>query len=324
MEHDFLSAPPEGAIPTAQDRAPSIKYKNTKGIGEDFADTVTPEWIKEKFGEGRYGFSMYDREEKKNTPFAQFDFIVLEVYAGVSGYDGESVSFWSSRAKDTRTEPLTVYASNHEGPIAKGLYKQIKDALPKGAKYTKFVKAYCLQLKQTVEITLSAMVESAMQKAVAATENSEKKRQDWGRVFILSLAQNDHLWGFHLTGHTTTNIKGEAYDGNGDLFFAPVFKAGIVDPVKNPELHETCVSAQNTERALHEAYKAKYAAEATAEPAPGPTAPTEQPERIQTNIRANHDDEFPLNYAYPENNQPTDAPLPDMEPVGVGSDDLPF
>lgn len=270
---------------------------------------------------------MYEREEKKNIALPQFDFIVLEVYAGVSGYDGESVSFWSSRAKDTRIEPLTVYASNHDSPIAKGIYKQIKDTMPKGAKYTKFVKAYCLQTKSTVEIVLSAMVEAAMQKAIAATESSEKKRSEWDRVFILSLADNDHLWGFHLTGHTTTDIKGNEYAGDGDLFFSPVFQAGIVDPQKRPDLHKTCVEAQSAERTLHEAYKAKYASE-TVQPETPEKFPIEYAfsgngERaLNTNVTAS-----PAANTFPttnETNPALAAGFPDTEPADGNADDLPF
>lgn len=261
-------------MPTATDRAPGVEYKNTKGISADFAKEVNAAWIKEKFGEGRFGFGYYDKEQSKNIPLPELTFVVLDVYAGVSGYnDGNGERIWSNRAKDTRTDTLVVFSNLSNGQIAKGLYREIKSELPKGAKYTKFVKAYCIQLEKVVEIKLSGMVEKAMQKAVALTESKEEKRKRWDKVFILGLADNDHLWGFHLKGHTTVDIKGNEYKNEGDLFFSPVFHCGVVNPDKQPDLHKICVEAQNAERVLHEQYKAKYAAQVVEEAPPSESAP---------------------------------------------------
>lgn len=254
MKNPF-DAPPEGAIP-ATDRALSVEYKNTKGITHDFAPDITPAWIKEKFGEGRFGFAYYDKDAQKLVSLPEFTFVVLDVYAGISGYNPDTKeSFWSNRAKDTRTDALSV-SSNH-GLALKGLYQDIKKNLPKGAKYTKFVKAYCLQLDRVIELKLSAMVEAAMQKAIAETESSEAKRKSWENIFLLSIADGDLLWGFHLSGHGTVDIKGNDYTGTGDLFFTPKFQAGIVNPVKRPDLHAKCVALQNAERAAHQSYAQK-------------------------------------------------------------------
>lgn len=273
MNNPF-DAPPEGAIPTGQNRANSVKYKNTKGIGKDFSSDITPQWISEKFAAGQYGFSMYNSDDKTSTAMPDFTFVILAVYSGISGYNPDKKErFWSNRAKDTRDEPLFVKSNLVDGPILSGIYsKDIKDFLPKGAKYTKFIKAYCLQTESVVEITLSAMVEAAIQKAIASTDATEKKQKEWDRVFLLSIADNDHLWGLHLKGHTTTDIKGNAYSGEGDLFFSPVFQAGVVNPAKSPDLHAKCAQLQNEERALHESYKQRNADKGpteTSAPAPG-------------------------------------------------------
>ena len=120
--------------------------------------------------------------------------------------------------------------------------------------------------------------------AVAATGAAKS----WEKVFILGIADNDHFWGFHLTGYNRETKDGEAYAGKGELYFSPVFHAGTVNPVKQPDLHAKCVQLQNAERASHEAYKAKYAH------ADVPVATTSEPaysyttEPVNTNVRANH------------------------------------
>ncbi len=252
MSNPF-DAPPEGAIPTQSERALSVRYKANK-TPKQYANMATDQTLQEAVLKSALGFGYYDKDEKQNVPMPEMAFVVLEIYAGVSGYDGESVSFWSNRAKDTRTEPLTVWASNHQGPILKGLYSEIKPQLPAGAKYAKFVKAYSMTLDRVIEIELTGAAERGMQKAIAA---HDAKGGKWEKVFILGLAQNDHLWGFALQGYNRTTKDGYEYKGEGDLFFEPKFYAGIVNPMKSEDLHGKCVALQSEERALHASYKVR-------------------------------------------------------------------
>lgn len=212
-------------------------------------DDRIPEWEKG----GYLGFGYYDKEAKQNVHLSHFKFVVLEAYVGVSGFDGESRS-WSNRVQNSKYEPLTVMSSNSNGPVAQGLYQQIKGDLPKGAHYTKFLKVYAIDLKQVAEIELTVGSERGMQAAVAAATNEKNPE----KVYINGLPKNDHLFGFVLTGYRRVTMEGNDYSGKGDLYFDPVFHCGIVNPAKSPELHAECVVLQSKERAEHEAYKAKY------------------------------------------------------------------
>ena len=257
--NDIFDAPPAGALQTAHERALSIDYKANK-TPEAYAHLAQGDALKEFVKNGALGFSYFDKENNKRIPLPEMTFIILEVYAGVSGYDGDNrISYWSNRAKDTRKEALTVFASNHNGPILSGIYQQdIKGKLPDAASYTKFVRAYSTQLDRIIELKLTASSERGMQKAIAAAEASTGRKSNWEQVCRLSLPDNDHLWGFHLTGYARETKSGEDYAGRGELYISPVFHAGILNPTKQAEMWSKCRELQEAERAAHEAYKTRY------------------------------------------------------------------
>ncbi len=293
--NDIFDVPPAGALQTAHERALSVDYKANK-TPEAYAHLAQGDALKEFVKNGALGFSYFDKENNKRIPLPEMTIIILEVYAGVSGYDGENrISYWSSRVKDTRYENLAVFASNHNGPIFSGLYKAFKEQLPKAASYTKFVLAYCVQLARVIELKLTASSERGMQKAIAAAEASTGRKSNWEKVFIISLPDNDHLWGLHLTGYARETKEGEDYAGTGELYISPVFHAGILNPTKQVELFEKCSELQRAERAAHEAYRAKYAQAETVI-----ATNTEQaaytPSPIETKIIANHEapDDLPF------------------------------
>lgn len=282
MDNNVFDAPPEGAVPHALERALPVQYKSNK-TPENYAHLAQGDALAQYVENCALGFHYYDKEVGKRIPLANFTFVVLEVYAGISGYlQDTKTSYWSNRVKDTRTDPLIVYSSAQNGQIAKGLYRDIKESLPAGASYTKFVRAYCLQLERVIEIELTAASERGMQKAIAAAEEKAGRKMKWEKVFILSLAANDHLWGFNLTGYNRETKDGADYPNpaKGELYLSPIFNAGIVNPVKSPELHNICVAAQDAERQAHEAYKAKHAnaAQPATQQAPEITAPMPEEE----------------------------------------------
>lgn len=295
--NDIFDAPPAGALQTQQERALVIEYKANK-TPQNYAHVATDAAIADYVKHGALGFSFFNKEENKRYSLPDFTFIVLDVYAGVSGFDGDNrISYWSNRAKDTRKEPLTVFASNHNGPICSGLYQYIKEQLPKAANYTKFVRAYCVQLDKVVEIKLTASAERGMQKGIAAAEISAgRTKSKWESVFILGLADNDHLWGFHLTGYNREQKDGSDYAGQGELYFAPVFHAGVLNAQKQAAIHAKCRELQEAERAAHEAYKAKYSQPETATATHTPQAEYNAEPPINTSVTANHiaEDDLPF------------------------------
>lgn len=296
--NNIFDAPPEGALHTQTERALSVEYKANK-TPENYAHLAQGAALSDYVKNGALGFSYFDKEGNKRVPLSELTFIILEAYAGVAGYDSENrVSYWSNRAKDTRKETLSVFASNHNGPLCSGFYQQIKDQLPAAANYTKFVKAYCVQLDRVIELKLTASAERGLQKAVAAAEMTAGRKRKWESVFVLSLPDNNHLWGFHLTGYNRETKQGEDYAGKGELYLAPVFHAGILNPTKQAEIWNKCRELQDAERAAHESYRAKYAQAEQVEATHTPQAeyrtapadadfPSAEPP-TDTNVTANH------------------------------------
>jgi hypothetical protein len=265
MNNPF-DAPPEGALAQHNERAISVQYKANK-TPENYAETATDAALPTFVANGALGFQYYDKEQKKKVPIPEFTFVVLDIYVGVSGYhEASRISYWSNRVTDSRTEPITVFQSGTQGPIFSGIYQvDIKPRLAEfpGASYTKFVKAYCVQLDKVVEIELTVSAERGMQKGIAKAEIAAGRLKfDWQKAYILSLAANDHLWGFHLIGYQRETKQGDPYAGKGELYFSPDFHCGIVNPVKQPALYAKCSELQDRERAAHEAYKARYSAPA--------------------------------------------------------------
>lgn len=308
MQDNFFDAPPEGAIQQGFERFKSITYKacKTPKAYAQHADASA------SVAQGHLGFSWYDTENKQKVQVSALTFVALEFYAGISGFDGESVSYWSNRARDTRKDPLVLFSSQSpKTPILSGMYsgKSASGAgvatiggqpIPRGANFTVFCKAWCIQLSEVVELQLPSGVQEGMKIAVSDADARAGRRTDPEKIFLLGLASSDYLWGFHLTGYEKCGKDWKPYTGNGDgdLFFRPMFQAGILNAEKQPELHATCVREQNAERARHEAYRAKYAAQ-PAQPEPQQTrmpAPDAVGNTTQTydlpanpNVRANHD-----------------------------------
>lgn len=334
---DFLDAPPEGATNTGGsfEKFKGITYKACKtpkayAQHADAAASVT---------QGNLGFSWYDKESRTKNTLPELTFVALEFYAGVSGYDGSDTSYWSNRAKDTRDEPLALFSSHSpKTPIVSGLYKGKAangggvatiggQPIPNGASFTVYCKAFCLQLREVVEIEVSSAVQEGMKIAVSDADARAGRRTDPEKVFILGLANGDYLWGFHLSGYEACNREWKPYDGNGDLFFRPVFHAGILNAQKQQDLHATCVREQSAERARHAAYRARHSAHAVppkenfeAPPTVGTTTqpPANPAPHAQTNVTANHTlpNEDPFNF-------PARAAVP-AEPPATEEDPLPF
>jgi len=106
------------------------------------------------------------------------------------------------------------------------------------------------------------------------------------------------------------------------MYYTPIFHAGIVSPVKSPDLHAKCVTLQNEERALHEKYKQKNAAVVAPEKPLNNYAFPENNTPASANIRPSAAaNTFPTTNAEMANNPAlAEAGFPREEPV----DDLPF
>ena len=256
---DFFDVPPEGAIPT---QAPKIELRSVqwkpRNVQADWVAAITNELFHSWLPCGKVGVTTYDREQKVTVPLQKLSFVVLDVAIGcdgtVWGIDNRpEARYYSNRIFDTRTQRLAVWMEGAgKNPVFAGLYKDIKDKLPKGVSYSKYLVVYCLELDAMVEVSLNKQVEISIKKCLAKIDNDKGKKTKWESVNIFNIATNDHLWGFSFGGYAKVNKEGEEYDGQGDMFFAPILKGGIVNPAKpeNADLHGKCVDMQAEYRAF--------------------------------------------------------------------------
>lgn len=250
---DFLTAPPEGALDTAElEYLPQVNYKSGK-TPEQYVKHAT-ESLNDDVLAGRVGFYIYDREKKEQKTILNPAFVVLSVYAGIDGFDGDT-RYWSNRVKDTRYDELRVFSSasftwngdkKTYKTIAEGRYETLKGKLPQGAKFTIFLVVMLVQTDEVVEIKTTAAVTRGLENALKATGQK--------RTFLLGLSDNDHIWGFRQTGFAPITKEGEPYAGKGEMFWAPVFQAGIIDPSKSLALHTKACQAQDAEHRRHAAF----------------------------------------------------------------------
>lgn len=308
-DQDFFAPPPEGAVTTSGDDLLFVDYSAMK-TPEAYVRQATPELMRQNIEAAKLGFHFYSKDEKRRISIHPMSFVILEVYSAITGGvqlgNGDWIQYWSNRVKDTRIQPFSVWSSGGKSPILSGIYNQIKDGLPSGAKFHIHLVAYCIPLERVVEIKLTAGVSRGIQRAIAAAEAAAGRTRKPEKVSLFGLADNDHLWGFRFTDFTREDRDGKPHSGKGDLYFAPAFSCGVVQPTgSTTELHALCANLQNQVRARHAERTARFAAgkptaEAEQPPAtaaaPSGESPVESPGQINTNVRANHDtpDDLPF------------------------------
>lgn len=254
---NYFDAPPEGAIPTQTSKMQmrAVQWRPHK-TPKDFAASAGGDLFQSWVNDGKVGFTTYDKEEKRTFTMSRFSFVVLDMVAGcdgtVWGADNRPVDrYYSNRVFDTRTQRLAVWREGQSGqPAFSGLYRDIKAQLPQGVGYSKYIVAYCIELDCMVELEVRVQVENAIKKCLAAIDNEKGKRTKPEQVNNYNIAANDHLWGFSFAGYEKVDKDGNEYKGQGDLFFAPKFKAGILNPNKPEaaELHGKCAALQTEYR----------------------------------------------------------------------------
>lgn len=293
MTDDFFGAPPEGAITSTNIEFLKVAYKSLK-TPEPYASAATTQVIEQNRQLCKVGFSYYDKETKLNVAIDNFAFAVLEVYSGVSGFvkDGDTqYNYWSPLVKDTRSEPIRLYEG--ERLIVEGIYRDIKEKLPNGAKFHVNVIAYCLPLDRIIRIELTQSVSRAMQRAIAEAESAIGRKKKADDISLFGICDNDHIWGFRFTEFIRETKEGKQYEGKGELFFNPEFKCGVIQPLdKTKELHAKCVDLQKTVREDYRSKKEKYSKKA--EPAPVNNWPPKEEEFAAPPVSGFNGDDLPF------------------------------
>jgi hypothetical protein len=105
---------------------------------------------------GKHGYyTAYNKQSKAKYKVDLEDFIYLESFNVMSGYDEKHGWIASNPLKDVQQEKVSVY-TQHNGTIASGLYAEIKDRLPQSAKFAlQIYGCYATESNVLLQITLA-------------------------------------------------------------------------------------------------------------------------------------------------------------------------
>lgn len=328
-----FDAPPADAFSDRVDIL-RIDYAANK-TPESYAHLAQGQILEDAKAAGKLGFSYWKRSEfegesGQKIALLNFTFYLLEVYSALSGMAGEGanrINYYSNKVKDTRVEPFVLFDGGKE-PIRRGLYSEIKGALPQGVGFNLHFIGYCPELDRVIDLKLTASVQRGIVNAIIDSARRAGKTKSAKNVNLFSLADNDHIWGFRQIDFSKECKDGTAYAGKGELYFAPTFVCGIIDPSKpeRAEIHRQCCELQAQVRANYEERKKKAAtftgnAGNTANAGNAmPQISAQQPANVapsnQRSAQAPHNESSFDNGYFPS--------IADMNTAPSNDDDLPF
>lgn len=301
-----FDVPPEGAIPAQAIEFLRVEYAALK-TPEAYANQANSAVLSENEAKGKLGFSYWDKEAAARVAINPFTFVVLEVYSIISGSvqeaNGDWTQFYSNRIKDSRTEEFLVWNGGRD-PIAKGIYSNIKNSLPKGAGFHVNLIAWCVELGRLIEIKTTAGVSRQIQRAISEAEARAGRKRNPERISLFGLADTELFWGFQFKAYLKQDKDGNEYNGKGELYFAPEFYAGTIQANSGTQyaaLYAICKEQRDAIRAAYEDRKKRFANK--------PDQEVKQEEQI------------PIQDG---NLFPTEEPEAPSQWAGTGYDDLPF
>lgn len=298
--NDFFEKPTPEDAPKGGSSYPWTKFLEYKSgkTPKSFAAAATPNDV-------NAGFSYYDKDAAQTVHLDKMAASIVAVLSGVQGTvpDGTRYNnYYSNLVQDTRTQQIEVRLGYGEQSVivASGIYNEFKSELPQGVGYSKYAIVYLHDTGECMALRLTAGLETALQEAIAAETGQKPNRVNLFDLFQIS----GRFWAFRFSGVFTKRTKdGLEWSVEGDMFFYPVLKAGIVTSERFPNLVELqdavskYVDAWQAEKATKTGEQRKeQPAQAQAQPA----APANQPTR-QTSAPA-LDHNFPTEdvTTYPE------------------------
>lgn len=292
---------------------------------ENYARMAEGQILEDAKASGKLGFSYWQRSEYEGESgqkitLPNFTFYLLEVYSALSGMSGEGanrINYYSNKVKDSRAEPFVLFDGGKE-PIRKGIYSEIKGALPQGVGFHLHFIGYCPDIDRVIDLKITAAVQRGIANALVESAKRSGKNKTAKQISLFGLADNDLIWGFRQTGFVKETKDGSPYAGKGELYFSPSFVCGIVDPSKPErfEIHRKCCELQSQVRANYEERKSKYAgAKVVAEHTP--SMPNDSGYTQQGATRQQSAPAAAVNDGY-------FPPLNDMSGLQELGDDLPF
>jgi len=261
-----FGAPEAGDLSKERKNFPVVEYATMKTPGT-MAKHITKAMIDDALANNKLGFSFWDKEQGQRIHVGDgFTFVVLEVYSQISGKNeigtGVFETFYSNKIRDSRTEPFAIFRQGEKSPILKGLYndlkgdkvKNIPSKLPKGCSFHLVFVIYWLEGSRILNLKVSVMVSAQLKEAIAMAERAVGRGTKSSDVNLFGLAENS-LWGFKFNTYRRVDKDGADYK-SGDLYFVPVFYAGVVKnegPNANPDLYNLCREYQTEVRLQYQA-----------------------------------------------------------------------
>jgi hypothetical protein len=226
-------------------------------------------------------FHFYDKEITSKVDFdLPATLIICDVYSGIGGtaqIDEKYSNFFSTKVRDSRNEPMTLWQSGIQRPLMTGIYSQIKADLPKGAHFQLYLLCLDTTSKKPFLLTLTSTLQEQLKRAI-----SDRTSAKPDKINLFGLCDISTKWWYiQMNGQfEKVNEKGLPYPGEGDMYFAPVMKAGVFHADSNPEASAMCEEIRNTSSEYIQStqdriWKAEttVAAPAAEAPAPAVTAP---------------------------------------------------
>lgn len=310
-----FGAPDKGDLPLEKVSYPVVEYGTFK-TPSTLAKHLTKAMIDEALATNKLGFSFWDKEQTARIHLGQTaTFVVLEVYSQISGKKEIAPnvleSYYSNKIRDSRTEEFAIFRQGEKRPIIKGLYADLKgdktkgipSKLPEGCGFHLVFVVYWLEGSRVLNLKVSVMVSAQLKQAIAVAEQSVHRKTKASDVSLFGLADTGSLWGFQFQTYKRVDKEGKDYEGTGDLYFVPVFYAGVVKnegPNANPDLYAICKENQATVRLQYQQMierRKRYGEQ------------TIDDDHADANVSSGGDERFP-----------------DMDtaPAPVSGDDLPF
>lgn len=177
---------------------------------------------------GKLGFYFWDKSQDKNVELSSATLFHVATFIRVEGDVMDSqknrTTYWSNYVQNSQKEQLTVWASNSNEPIAKGLYANIKKSLPKGANFTIILIVYEPVHDKLFALPATFMVSMGLKRSIGMAIGIEPEK-----VWLFDLSVKSY-WAFRHVDYFAVDAKGDTYrkPPKGDLFFMPTFISGVI------------------------------------------------------------------------------------------------
>lgn len=265
-----FAVPEKGSLPVDRLKFPTIEYSAFKTPATFIADLTTAK-IENGLSTCKLGFHFYDKDASQKIQLtgmgSTFTFVVLETYSQLSGSvesgPNQFTKYYSNKIKDSRTEEFALFVSGNKKPIMRGLYQKLKGdkekgipgMLPEGVGFDQVFVVYWVEGDRVMNLPLSTMVSREVKTAIAEAERGAGRSVNPEKVKLFGLADAGALWGFRFKTFRRAQKDGSDYK-SGELFFVPVFYAGVIKNEgehANPELFQKCIEWQDQVRANYAA-----------------------------------------------------------------------